>query len=120
VLEKIQAPDMRIYAVYLPILGGDQVSNVPSAIKRIPDRRVSYFWDGKGDLGRGYSRVLQLPEGQTAWDVYLVFDRDVEWQNGLPPVPNFWMHQLREVSPDRRLDADRLADEINKLFQTEK
>jgi len=120
VLEKIQAPDMRIYAVYLPILGGDQESSVPSAIKRIPDRRVSYFWDGKGDLGQGYSRILRLPEGQTAWDVYLVFDRDVEWKNESPPVPNSWMHQLPDVSPERRLDGDRLAAEINKLLQTKK
>jgi hypothetical protein len=120
VLEKIQAPEIRIYAVYLPILGGDQESSVPSASKQIPDRRVSYYWDGKGDLGQRYSRILQLPEGRTAWDVYLVFDRNVEWKNESPPSPDFWMHQLHDVSPERRLDGNRLAAEINKLLQTEK
>ncbi|MFN2516997.1 MAG: hypothetical protein ABR556_12385 [Pyrinomonadaceae bacterium] len=80
---------------------------------------MSYFWDEKGDMGQSYSRVLQLPAGRTAWDVYLVFDRKVEWKNELP-VPNSWMHQLNDVSPERRLDGSRLAGEIKELLRTKK
>lgn len=50
-LDKIKDSDLRVYAVYLPVLDGDQESRVASAAKYIPDSRVSYFWDGKGELG---------------------------------------------------------------------
>jgi hypothetical protein len=119
VLDRIKDPELRVYVVYLPILGADKESSVSSATKQIPDSRVSYFWDGKGELGQGYSRILQMPEGTTAWDVYLVFDRDPEWKKS-PPVPTYWMNQLWalwDVAPDRRFDADKLAGEVKKLLQ---
>jgi hypothetical protein len=119
VLDKIKDPELRVYVVYLPILGGDQESSVSSATKQIPDGRVSYFWDSKGELGQGYSRVLQVPEGKTAWDVYLVFDRNPEWKESAP-VPNYWMHQLWalwDVAPERRFDADKLAGEVKRFLQ---
>ncbi|MGH9970553.1 MAG: hypothetical protein ACREBG_22555 [Pyrinomonadaceae bacterium] len=107
---------MRIYAVYLPILRSDQESSVPSAMKRLSDLRVSFFWDGEGDLGQSYARVLKLPEGQPAWDVYFAFNRGVEWKNE-PPAPDYWMHQLRGQPPDRLLDGEKFAAETNKLLQ---
>jgi len=88
-------------------------------MKRLPDKRVSYFWDGMGELGKSYSGVLQLPKGQPAWDVYLAFNRDVEWKNK-PPAPNYWMHQLNGQPAERRLNGDRFAAEMNKLLQIKK
>jgi hypothetical protein len=58
---------------------------------------------------------LKLGDDQPAWDVYLAYGRDAEWRNE-PPVPAYWMHQLR-LDPERRLDGDRLAAEITKLLQ---
>jgi hypothetical protein len=79
VLEQIGSEDVRVYAVYLPILRGDEESTVPSAIKKLSDNRVSFYWDGKGELGQSYAPVLQLRKGQPAWDVYMAFNRDAEW-----------------------------------------
>ena len=121
-LDKIKDSDLRVYAVYLPVLDGDQESSVSAAAKYIPDSRASYFWDSRGQLGQGYSGVLQIPEGKTAWDVYLVFDRKAEWKES-PPVPNYWMHQLWalwDVAPERRFDADKLAGEVKRLLQPDK
>ena len=118
-LDKIKDSDLRVYAVYLPVLDGDQESRVASAAKYIPDSRVSYFWDGKGELGQGYSGVLKIPEGKTAWDVYLLFDCNAEWKES-PPVPTYWMHQLWalwDIAADRRINADTLAGEVKKLLQ---
>ena len=102
--------------MYVPILGGDVEASVPSAMKTLPDSRVVFHWDGKGELTQSYSRVLQLGEGRPAWDVYLVFDRTAEWKSK-PPAPNYWMHQLRGVSPERRLDGDLLAVELKKTLE---
>src|SRR5437868_3664991 len=93
VLEQIGSDDVRVYAVYLPILRGDEESSVPSAMKRLTDSRVSFFWDAQGETAQSYARVLKLPAGQPAWDVYLLFNRDAEWKNDLP-APDYWMHQL--------------------------
>lgn len=116
VLEKIKDPDVRVYAVYLPILRGDAEGSVTDATKRLPDGRVSYFWDGKGETGQSYSRVLRLGPGQPAWDVYMVFNRGAQWASD-PPAPDYWMHQLGGVDPERRLDGDKFAGETNKLLQ---
>jgi len=115
VLEKIKNPDVRVYAVYLPILRGDAESNVTDATKRLPDERVSYFWDGKGEMAQSYASVLKLPAGYVAWDVYMVFNRDAEWK-AEPPAPDYWMHQLGGVMPEHRLDGDKFAEETNKLL----
>ena len=115
VLEKIKNPDVRVYAVYLPILRGDSESSVTTATKRLPDKRVSYFWDGNGEMAKSYAPVLNLPAGYVAWDVYMVFNKDAKWTTG-PPAPDYWMHQLGGVMPERRLDGDKFADETTKLL----
>lgn len=110
---------MRIYVVYLPILRGDQESSVPAAMKRLPDERVTFFWDGKGDLGQSYARILKLPEGQPAWDVYFAFNRGVEWKDE-SPAPDYWMHQLHGQPPERFLNGEKFAEETNKLLKIKK
>ena len=119
VLEQIKNPDVRVYAVYLPILRGDAEDTVPAAMKKLPDPRVSYFWDGKGELAGSYTKVLQLPKGLVAWDVYLAFNREAEWKTD-PPAPDYWMHQLGGLSQERRLDGQKFAEETNKLLQSSK
>lgn len=105
--------------MYVPILESDNEASVPSAMKSLPDSRASFYWDGKGELTKSYSRVLQLGEDRPAWDVYLVFDRGVGWKTE-PPAPNFWMHQLRGLSAEQRLDGDALAVEIKKTLERRK
>jgi len=85
-------------------------------MKRLPDSRVVFYWDAKGEFTKRYSRVLQRGEDRPAWDVYLVFDRTAEWKTE-PPAPNSWMHQLRGISAERRLDGDALATELKKLLK---
>ncbi len=118
-LERVKNSDLRVYSVYVPILTSDSEASVPSAMKKLPDSRVVFYWDAKGELTKSYSRVLQLGEDRPAWDVYLVFGRSAEWKTE-PPAPNFWMHQLHGVSAERRLDGDGLAVEIRKMLQTTK
>ena len=116
VLEQVKNPDLRVYSVYVPISESDNEPSIPAAMKRLPDTRVAFFWDAKRELTKGYSRVLQLSENWPAWDVYLVFDRTADWK-AEAPAPNSWMHQLRGVSAERRLDGEKLASELKKLLK---
>jgi hypothetical protein len=100
----------------MPILAKDKEISIQNAMKQIPDSRVSYFWDGEAELANDYSRVLQLPDGQNAWDIYMVFNQDAEWRGGDPPSPHYWMHQLGGLSEEHELDGARLAAETTKLL----
>ncbi len=102
--------------MWVPILKSDVEGSVAQATGQLPDERVSHFWDGNGELVKGYSRVMKFGDGQPAWDVYFVFDHDAEWKDE-PPAPAYWMHQLK-LAPEKRFDGDKLAAEINKLLQS--
>jgi hypothetical protein len=108
--------DLRVYVVYLPILKSDVEGSVPEATKRLPDKRVSFYWNGDGELAWSYSRLMKLGEEQPAWDIYFVFDGDAAWKDK-PPLPTYWMHQLR-MAPERLLDGEKLAAEIKRLIKT--
>ena len=114
-LDKLDAPDLRVYAVWVPILRTDMRLAVSRATTRLPDERVSHYWDAEGDLVKAYSRILGLPDSRPAWDVYLLFDGNAEWKDQ-PPAPQGWMHQLPLAPAERRLDGDRLAAEVGKLL----
>jgi hypothetical protein len=65
---------VRVYSVWVPILDNDAENWVPNAMKRLPDRRVSHYWDGKGELVEAYKTILPTKQADTgeyvkAWDV---------------------------------------------------
>ena len=118
-LDKVKGADLRVYAVWVPILRTDFSLAVSRATARLPDERVNHFWDAEGELPQAYSRILRLPDSRPAWDVYLVFDRDARW-DAEPPAPDQWMHQLPVAPAAQRLDGDRLAGEVGKLLHEAK
>lgn len=121
-LAQITDQDLRIFSVWVPILKSDTQESISQAALQLTDDRVSQFWDAEGELAKKFSRIMQLGEGQPAWDVYFVFNRDAEWLSQ-PPVPDFWLHQLNlapekrfDIAPDKRFEADRLTAEINRFL----
>jgi copper chaperone len=115
VLDKVKSPDVRAYAVWVPILDSDAETTVGKATTRLPDARVSRYWDAQSELVKSYARVLGLGE-RPAWDVYMLYGPEVEWKAD-PPTPDAWMHQLRGLDANRRLDGDKLAAELHALVE---
>lgn len=72
------------------MLFSDDRQDALEASNEFTDARVRYFWDPEKSTGEAFGNRLQID--QTAWDVYLVFDSGVKWQE--PLLPSFWMHQL--------------------------
>ena len=107
-LDKVKAQDIGGYAVWVPILGIDSKASLPHATKRFSDTRVRQYWDAKAELSQAYSPILRA-DG-VAWDVYLLFDRGVEWKDK-PPVPVFVMNKI-DLPNGKNLDGDELAREI--------
>ena len=120
-MDQIKNDKLRSYSVWVPILLSDAERAVPDATKRLPDNRVSHFWDGKGELVEAYKTILPTKNAETgayvkAWDVYLVFAPGVEWKDQ-PPTPTFWMHQLYSVDPKNSFDSKELATEVQRLLK---
>ena len=65
-LEQVKNPNLRVYSVYVPILESEDEASVRSAMKRLPDSRVVFYWDAKGELTKSYSRLLKLGEDRPA------------------------------------------------------
>jgi hypothetical protein len=114
----VKDADVRAYSVWVPILGSDEARTVGKATTRLLDRRLSHYWDGRGELVKSYSRVLGLGE-RPAWDVYLLYGPDAEWKTE-PPAPDSWMHQLRGVDANRPLKGETLAAELAALAERAK
>jgi hypothetical protein len=110
---------VRVYAVWVSILPSDFEIAVRRATNKLPDERVSHYWDGNGVLVKDYARILQAGDGKKAWDVYFVYDRDAEWKDNEPPVPAYWMHQI-DLAPERELDGEKLAAEMKKMLEGKK
>lgn len=104
-------PRVRVYSVWVPMQGGAE-KNVAEATATVPDARVHHFWDDAGFTLRTFSLVLGLPPGRQAWDVYLIYGPTTRWDETNPPAPDYWMHQLKDVTNGPFLKADVLADHL--------
>jgi hypothetical protein len=117
-MERISDPNLKAYIVWLPML--PSAAHEPAArreAERIPDSRAIRFFDADARVGKVYSSILHLPSGLPAWDVYLVFGPEVQWEAD-PPTPTYWMHQLgRAAPPELRLDGEQLARVISGLLR---
>ncbi len=121
-LDQIKDENLRVYSVWVPILVSDAENWVPNAMKRLPDRRVGHYWDGKGELVEAYKTILPTKQEDSneyikAWDIYLLFPRNAEWKDK-PPAPSYWMHQL-PLDAKRRFNGDTLAAEVKELLHRE-
>jgi hypothetical protein len=83
------------------------------------DDRVQHWWDGAKEMSRLVAQTLNLHG--PAWDVYLLYRPGIRWEEEVPPVPSFWMHQLSDpaAAPDRclRRDPSRLARDLDRLLK---
>lgn len=116
-LEKVSNPRLRVYVVWLPILGFDGKKAAAAATGLIPDSRAAHFWDRDQRVGKVYAKVLGLPPDEFAWDVYLLFGESARWQTEAP-VPAYWMHQVFYPS-DNYLDGSKFRVEVEKVVARE-
>ena len=115
VLDTIGEPALRAYVAWVPILPGDTGPPDAETRLRVSDERVSHFWDAQKMLPDSLSRVLRLPEGWPAWDVYLAYPPGVCWEEE-PPAPAFWHHQLGDLAIAPRLDGEAFAEQLRSLL----
>jgi hypothetical protein len=115
-LAKDGRQEITVFVVWSSQLGAKE-EHLPGAMELMPDPRARHYWDPSDQIGRAYQSRLPDPSADgaafklktAAWDVWMLFDREVSWDQGGVPLPGWWEHQLRELPQELRLDPERFA-----------
>lgn len=107
-----QGQSVPLYVLWVPRRGGRE-KDVAAATRVIADASAHEFWDGNDLLGMQYKQVLGWRGN--AWDVYMLYGPNAQWNGDLPPAPAFFMHQTWEKGP--QLDADEFGKRVKQLLQ---
>lgn len=115
VFEPIEGDGLRGYAVWGPMLGKETEADARTATRFLPDRRVSHYWTPEHVLAHSLSGPVGLPEGEAAWDTYLLFAPGVRWGEE-PPKPSYVMHVERSLPKELELDGHLLREHATELL----
>ena len=105
---------LQTFVVHVPTLGARE-ENVPGAMRVLDGPRVTHYWNGTGDLGEHFSTVLDL-DGIYAWDVWMVYPADAEWEGEFAPAPDYWQHQHGIQNKGDEFDPPVLAARTRALL----
>ena len=111
-MAKDGSTDVVVYVIWSSQVWGRE-RHVAEAAEVIPDRRARHYWDGDRLVGEAYQPILETPD--EAWDVWMLFDRNVRWEGHAPPRPAWWEHQLYGMAPEAGLDGDRFARKAREI-----
>lgn len=108
--------DSRIhtFVVHVPTLGAEE-HHAAASIALMPGPRVSHYWDPEGTTGIEFQQALDIDI--YAWDVWLVYEPGVRWEE-TAPSPVFWQHQLPPLPKATKLDAEEFAAFVNGRLET--
>jgi hypothetical protein len=102
--------------LWVPVLPDDSVDAAELRVVASPDPRINHVWDSSGEVNPRFARSLSLRG--PGWDLYLIYDRGVFWEEDLPPAPTFWMHQLSsEVGADPALFLSRDPNRLGRVLE---
>lgn len=111
VVSALNDPSLAVDVIWTPVLRSDR-GIPPDARKRLPDARVRHWWDRDRWAQQAFRDALKLPAGTPAWDVYLVYPPGTRWTGTAPPVPTFFMHQLRVLGEQGQLHGPTLKSAV--------
>jgi len=104
-LHEIGSRDVRVFVVWEPVLATDLAAPSTAALARVPDSRVTQYWDRK----RALSHLMgEHDRRSVVWDYIAVFEPGTIWQDA-PPKPVYSDHPVREVISGAKDAIQRLT-----------
>ncbi len=116
IFEMVEGDNLRGFAVWLPMMKGDDAEAAGRVSDTFDDARISHTWDRDRVLGDLAAGRLGLPE--TGWDLYLLYRAGAVWEGDALPEPTLWMAQLpteQGIDDQTLLEPGRLAEEVFRL-----
>jgi hypothetical protein len=104
---------LHLFVIWLPAISSDTRDDALERTSQFSDPRVSYYWDAEKLTGKSVGSVLEL--GMSAWDVYLLYSSNQNWNTEMP-LPLFWMHQLQGLEKGPYLDHDEFKEKVQDLI----
>lgn len=109
-LDELDGEPIDVFVIWIPAIGGDRYEATDNAMTLIPDARARHYWDGGQTLGEALAPAIGI-RAKMAWDVYLVYDETVRW-NDAAPGPTSWLHQKGGEDPTLELTEKKLVEQI--------
>ena len=110
------------FVVHVPTMGAKE-HHAADSIPLLNGPRVHHYWEESGIIGQHFAEVMDVD--MYVWDFWAIYGPDAVWEGTLPPVPDYYEHQLgvtsgkfRGFPKDRVLDAERFAAETGKRLET--
>ena len=101
------------YIVHVPTMGAKENHAVDS-MPLLDGPRIHHYWEETGVIGQHFTEVMGV--AMYVWDFWAIYGPDHRWDGILPPVPDYFEHQLGVTSGgssgfprERVLDAERFA-----------
>ena len=92
-LNELKDKDVRVFVVWEPVLATDLAAPSTAALARVPDLRVTQYWDRK----RLLSHLMgEHNRATVVWDYIAVYEPGSVWQDVLPK-PVYSDHPVRDV-----------------------
>lgn len=117
VFDALQDPRLHAYVVWGPMLDNEERSDAVEATGFFDDERSTHFWTDDDVLAASFSEPVGLPDGELAWDTFLLFAPGQTWGEA-PPEPAFAMHVGRSLPEELRLHGPTLHDEVIERLAT--
>ncbi|MGC9945897.1 MAG: hypothetical protein ABSF64_05955 [Bryobacteraceae bacterium] len=95
-LRDVHDPNARVFVVWEPVLFTDWHAPGAGAVGRIPDARVTQFWDPRRALSQAIRR------GRVVWDYVAIFPAGLRWGDVFPPPQFSGAPVVRVVDDFRR------------------
>lgn len=104
---------LKVFVLWSPVLARDSKRAADQASAYLADPRVEHFWDLWSFGLNAYTRQLRYPAGETAWDIFVLYGKNVKWESS-PPEPAVWL-QNRDVPLGVKYSQPLLKRELEKL-----
>jgi len=107
-------PRMVTFVIHVPTLGAHE-ANVGPASRLTSNRHTTQYWEETGITGRVMQQVMGVDK--YVWDFWTIYGPKAVWSDErLPPLPDFWQHQLNGLPADKKLDANVFAAKLDEFL----
>jgi hypothetical protein len=95
-LRDVHDPNMRVFVVWEPVLVTDWHAPGAGAVARVPDGRVTQFWDPRRALSQAIRR------DHVVWDYVAIYPPGVRWGEAFPAARFSGAPVVRVIDDVRR------------------
>lgn len=104
---------LQTFVIHVPTLGAKE-KHVADSIPLLNGPNIRHYWEDSGIIGIHYRDAMDVP--MYVWDFWAIYGPEKRWDGTLPPLPDYFEHQLGSTTGRRTgfprellLDAERFA-----------